>query len=167
MYVWLCNVAASLNAKCARHADRFRIFWASLRDDGPFTSHLKLVSKDMLIFVGQDSAHLFRSRQEARCMSVFLRLLGSVCLSVSDTPLCASHVLLSRMFVHTCMRGPPTTCNHPPSFSDTGRGLCEHHLPLSHEWFYLFGQKHLLDVRKSTLYKSVFLFIDEYEQHWS
>lgn len=108
----------------------------------------------------------FCSRQEARCMSVFLRVLSSVCLSVSDTPLCASHILLSRMLVHTCVRGPPTTSNRPPSFSDTSRGLCEHHLPLSHEWFYLFGQKHFIDVRKSNLYKSVFLFIDVYEQDW-
>lgn len=80
----LFNVAASLNTKCAWHADRFRIFWASLHDNEPFTSHLKLVpiSKDMFIFVGQDFAHLFCSRQEARCMSVFLRVLRSVCLSV-------------------------------------------------------------------------------------
>lgn len=78
------------------------------------------------------------------------------CLSVNYTPLCASHLLLFRLFPHTFLSCPPTASDNPRCLSDTSRGLCEHHLSLSHEWFYLHGHG-ALATRKSTLCKSLIL----------
>lgn len=113
--------------------------------------------------------HVLCSRQEARYINtIFLRVSMSVCLcgclSVNDSQLCASHLSLFRLFPHTCPSCPPTASNKPSSLSDTSRGLCEHHLSLSHEWLYLHGHWAFLETRKSALYKSLFLFLDE--QHW-
>ena len=89
------------------------------------------------------------------------------CLSVNDTPFvrlppfCYSGCLLT---LFSCAVHPQLPTILPPR-SDTRRGLCEHHLSLSHEWFYLYGHRTFLETRKSALYKSLFLFMDE--QEWA
>lgn len=65
-----------------------------------------------------------------------------------------------------CLCCPPTASNNPSSRSDTRRGLREHHLSLSHEWVYFYGHRAFLETKISALYKSLPLFIHEYEQDW-
>lgn len=83
----------------------------------------------------------------------------SGCLSVDDASLYASHLLLFRLFPIVCECCPPTASDNPSCLSDASRSLCEHHLSLSHEWLYLHGHWAFFETRKSTLYKSLLLFM--------
>lgn len=128
------------------------------------TSETGFCFKRRVYFCQTWSTHLCCSRQDARYIKALLRVLMSVCLSVNDTPLCDSYLLLFWLFAHTCMCCPPTTSQHSSSFTDTSRGLHEHYLTMNHEWMYLYGHRTSSEIRKFTLYKSRCLFMEEYEQ---